>query len=187
MWLLLLAGCKTDYQHLPAFSKQKQLQMVVLTPAGSNHPQVYNTKQKEFVPVREAGLPKQIKFLPYPGNYGFIPSTLFKSNDAPEGKPLEVLLLAESVATGSVQEVIPIGTLLLEIAGAVNNIILAVPARPSEQVVPATDFESFTKDYPAAKQIIQQWFMHHQANQQIVFKGWKDEKYTEQLIRRWML
>jgi inorganic pyrophosphatase len=183
----LLVACKTDYQHLPAFSEQKQLQVVVLTPAGSNHPQKYDSQKKTFVSAQDAGMPEQVKFLPYPGNFGFIPSTLFKTDNAADSEPLRALVLAESMPTGTVAEVIPIGTLLLETAGEATFVVVTVPARPSEQVVAATDFATFSQSYPAAKDIIQKWFIHENPNRPTRLMGWKDEKYTEKLIRRWLL
>ena len=184
--LLLLTACSIDYQHLPTFSENQQLQAVILTPAGSTHPQEYDARQKTFKPAMEAGLAREFRFLPLPGNLGFIPSTARPQGDAPEGKPLQILVLAESVPTGTVQEVIPISTLLLDIAGELEAFVIAVPARPSEQVIAATDWASFQQQYPAAKAILQHWFLHYQPGKQIRLSGWKDEKYTDTFIRTWL-
>ncbi|GEO06421.1 hypothetical protein AAE02nite_40850 [Adhaeribacter aerolatus] len=182
----MVAGCKTDYQHLPTFSEQKQLQVVILTPAGSNHPQAYDAQKKTFVNMQDAGLPASIKFLPAPANLGFIPSTALKNAETAESYPLQALVLAESVATGTVVEVIPIGTLTLQIADETNYVIVTIPAKPSEQVVAAATLAELKTKYPAAKEIIQQWFLHHNPNQKARLGGWHDEKYTEDLIRRWL-
>jgi len=185
--LVLLAGCKTDYQNLPAFSERKQLQVVVLTSAGSNHPQVYDPKKKTFAPAQAAGFPAQVSFLPFPGNFGFIPSTAYKATDATEGQPLNALIIAERQETGTVQEVIPIATILLEVADETTPIVIAVPARPSAQIIGATDFADFTQNYPVAKEILQKWFSYFKPHQKVQFIQWKDEKETEQLIRRWLI
>lgn len=184
---LLLTGCKTDYQNLPAFSAQKQLQVVILTPAGSNHPQTYNGERKEFTPALVAGQPVKINFLPFPGNMGFIPSTAYQSADsAAEGQPLAALVLSESQPTGTVQEVIPIACVLLEVAGEKTPVVIAVPARPSEQIIAATDFAEFSQKYPAAKDFIQKWFTFYKPPQKVRFIYWKDEKETDKLIQRWL-
>jgi len=179
-------GCQTNLRQLPTFSDNKQLQVVVVTPAGSNHVQEYDEKQKEFKPALQAGLAQSINFLPLPGNLGFIPSTRSGNNDAP-GKPLEVLVLAESKPAGIVQEVIPIATILLDMAGEMQYMVLAVPARPSERFLDATDLASFTHDFPEARQMVHQWLLHYLPNKQVRIAGWKDEKYTETLIRKQML
>ena len=184
--LNLLVACKTDYQHLPAFSEQKQLQVVILTPAGSNHPQEYDGQTKTFINAQDAGLAKRFNFLPAPVNLGFIPSTAFRPNATGEAYPLQALVISESVATGTVMEVIPISTVILEIAGETSYVVITIPARPSEQVVETLNFAEFNTKYSSAKTIIQQWLLHHNPNQRTRLVGWKDEKYTENLIRRWL-
>ncbi|MDB5264287.1 MAG: hypothetical protein JWQ14_3570 [Adhaeribacter sp.] len=131
-------------------------------------------------------MPERVDFLPYPGNFGFIPSTLFNSSETDEGQPLSALVLAESVPTGTVTEVIPIGTIELEVADEVRYVVVAVPARPSEQVIAATDWAAFKQNYPAAKEIIQKWFIHHNPHRVTRLVGWQDDRYTDKLIRRWL-
>jgi len=128
----------------------------VVTPAGSNQVQEYNAQQKEFKPALHAGLPQRINFLPLPGNLGFIPSTRARSGD--DEKALEVLVLAESTPAGTVQEVIPIATILLDMAGEIKYMVVAVPARPSLRYLDATDLTSFTRDFPATRQMVHAWF-----------------------------
>jgi inorganic pyrophosphatase len=183
---LLVGGCATDYQHLPAFSENQQLQAVILTPAGSTHPQEYDAQKKEFKPDMEAGLARQFRFLPLPGNLGFIPSTAYRQGEAAEGQPLQILVLAESVPPGTVQEVIPISTLVLDINGELAPFVIAVPSRPSEQVITATDWASFQQQYPAAKDILEKWFLHAQPEKRVRLSAWKDEKYTDAFIRKWL-
>src|SRR6478735_1175187 len=101
--IIAFSGCKTNYENLPAFSEKKQLQVVI-----------------------EAGQEKIVRFLPYPFNTGFIPSTR-----TPEHKPVHVLLLSESLETGTITETIPLGVLLLERAGELEYQIVTVPAKPS--------------------------------------------------------
>ena len=120
-----------------------------------------------------------------PGNWGFIPSTKYR-NAAQEDRLLDVLILSESVPTGTIQEVTPISTLLLDVEDELTPVIIAVPARPSEQIIPTTDFESFSEEYPAVKEILQKWFLHYQPEKKVRLVGWKDEKYTDQFIRKWL-
>jgi inorganic pyrophosphatase len=127
-----------------------------------------------------------IDFLPYPGNYGFIPSTLVDEPDNGDPQPLRILVMAESVPTGTVMEVQPVGTLVLDKAGKVEHLIVAVPAKPSEQVMAAPDFETFSTKYPGAKEIIQRWFFHANPQEKIKVMGWKDEAFAEEQISRWM-
>ncbi|WP_242926872.1 inorganic diphosphatase [Pontibacter vulgaris] len=180
--LMALAACKTDYSTLPTYTPSKQLQAVIETPAGTNLKLKYNRETKEFVTDKEAGQNRVIGFLSYPGNFGFIPST--ETNRA--GKPLEILVLSESAAQGTVMEVIPIAVLQLETAGDLDHKIIAVPARPKDQTIAATDFYTLSTQYPAAKEILKQWFVHNTPTAHTKFVGWKDEKFAEKEIQRWM-
>ena len=183
---ILLSGCRTDYASLPIYSNAGVLQAVIEVPAGSNRQMRFDPEAKEFVPVRRAGADMVIDFLPYPGNYGFIPSTLVDEPDNGDPQPLRILVVAESVPTGTVMEVQPIGTLLLDKDGKVEHLIVAVPAKPSEQVMAATDFETLSTKYSGAKSIIQRWFFHANPQEKAKVMGWKDEAFAEELISRWM-
>jgi len=179
-----LVGCQTNLKELPTFSDNKQLQMVVVTPAGSNLIQEYDEQKKKFIPARQTRLVQKINFLPLPGNLGFIPST--QSGIGETTNPLEIVVITESQPAGTVQEVIPIATVLLDIAGELKYMVIAVPARPSARFIEATDLVSFTQNYPAARQILHQWFLHLLPKKQVRIAGWKDEQFTEALIRKQM-
>ncbi|WP_347157871.1 inorganic diphosphatase [Pontibacter chitinilyticus] len=180
--LALLSACKTDYANLPTYSANKQLQAVIETPAGSSQPLRYDRQTKAFVPVKEAGKEQVIAYLPYPANFGFIPSTEVSSS----GEGLEVLVLAGSREPGTVLEVIPLGVLQLETAGELEHIIVAIPARPSEQTIATADFSSFSRQYPTVKYMLQTWFAHHNPTARTNFVGWRDNRFADEEIQRWM-
>lgn len=180
--LLALASCQTDYTKLPTFTANKQLKAVIETPAGNTRTLVYDREKKEFVPDLDAGQEREIGFLPYPGNMGFIPSTEINKN----GRGLEVLVLAERRETGSEMEVIPVGLVQLEKNGELRHIVIAVPSRPSERRIDATNFEGLSKNYPGAKAILQIWFSNFNKSGNTKFVGWRDEKFAEKEIQRWM-
>jgi inorganic pyrophosphatase len=180
---MLLHSCQTDYATLPTYSGARQLQAVIETPAGSSHVVKYNLKSKTFVNEKLAGQDRILQFLPYPGNYGFIPSTEIGAN----GRGLSTLVLSERAESGTVLEVIPVATLMLEkLSGDLYPVIIAVPARPSERTIQSTNFKSLSIEYPAVKQILQQWFVHQAHPNRIKFVGWKDEQFAEKEIQRWM-
>ncbi|MBF9255239.1 inorganic diphosphatase [Pontibacter sp. 172403-2] len=178
----LLSGCKTDYANLPTYSGARQLQAVIEVPAGSSHRLIYNRETKEFVNDKKAGLDRVIPFLPYLANFGFIPSTEISSN----GNGLKILVIAESREPGTVMEVIPLGVMQLETAGELEHVVVAVPARPSEQLISATDFASFSKQYPGIKSILQTWFTHYNPTAHTTFVGWRNERFADEEIQRWM-
>lgn len=179
---LLLSSCKTDYTELATYSGNKQLQAVIETPAGNTRKLVYDRKKQEFVPDQDAGQTREVDFLPYPGNLGFIPSTETDKS----GKGLEILVLSGRQEPGTEMEVIPVGLMQLENSGDLRHIIVAVPARPSERQLDATNYNSFSTQYPGAKAILQIWFTNYNKSAGTRFVGWRDEKFAEQEIQRWM-
>ncbi|RAU83695.1 inorganic diphosphatase [Pontibacter arcticus] len=180
--LLTCMGCKTDYAGLPTYSPAKQLQAVIEVSAGKSQVLHYDHQTKTFVPDKLAGQDRVIEFLPYPANFGFIPSTEIDH----AGKGLEILVISESAEPGTVMEVIPLAVLQLQTNGELQHIIIAIPARPSEQTVSATDYASFSERYPAIKEILQKWFTNNTPTARTTFVGWKNERFADQEIQRWM-
>lgn len=179
---LFLSSCQTDYTTLPTYTPRKQLQAVIEVPAGSSTKMRYNRQTKKFEADKLAGQDRIIEFLPYPANFGFIPSTEINA----QAKPLEIVVLSGRLEAGTVLEVIPIGVLQLETDGELDHKVVAVPARPSERTMSVTDLASFSSRYPAAKEILQQWFVHHNPTAKSKLVGWRNEQFAEQEVQRWM-
>lgn len=178
------ASCTPHYEDLPTFSAdRKLLQVVVEMPAGTNHARHYDPTSHEFVPVRRAGLELVVEFLPCPGNQGFIPGTRLGA----AARPITALVLTETQPTGTVLEVSPIGLLTLDDNGVLKPIVLAVPARPSQQILPdAASWRDLTSRYPDAQEVIRQWFLHQGRFGEIRVVSWKDEKAAERQVKEAM-
>ncbi|MBB6612311.1 inorganic diphosphatase [Pontibacter sp. Tf4] len=178
-----LTACQTNYTELPTYSGARQLQVVIEVPAGDAYATVYNKASHTFEKAKVAGKDLIVNSLPYPGNYGFIPSTEIGA----AGRGLSALVIADRAESGTVTEVIPLATLMLEKpTGDLYPVIICTPARPSEQLIKAWDFVSFSVEYPAVKNMLQQWFVSRSKTEQLTFVGWKDEKFAEKEIQRWM-
>jgi len=180
--LLAFTACETDYGSYPAYSENKQLQAVIEIPAGSAHVLKYNDSTQTFPAVKDAGQDKVIQYLPYPGNFGFIPSTRLGK----ENKFLPVLILGEAQETGTLMEITPLGVLLLEEAGELEYKIIAVPAKPSQRLIVATDYNELSEKYPSVKRILELWFLHSEPANKAKIMGWKDERFAEELVQKWL-
>lgn len=176
-----LVGCQQHYEDLPTFSTDRKLmQVVVEMPAGTNHARRYDPTTHTFVPVRRAGLDLVVEFLPCPGNMGFVPGTQL----GPAARPLPALVLTEAQPAGTVLEVLPIGLLTLDDKGDVRYLLLAVPARPSQQILPGvTTWQDLLARYPEARTVIQQWILHQGRQGEIRIVSWKNEKAAEQQVK----
>ena len=126
-----------------------------------------------------------VEFLPAPGNLGFVPGTRALAADAAPGSPLSALVLAESQPAGTVLEVLPVALLTLDVRGRLQPVIVAVPARPGQRILPlATDWTTLNRHYPGVQAFLSLWFRHRASDTRIV--SWKDEQAANRLVRRWM-
>ncbi|MBX2891559.1 MAG: inorganic diphosphatase [Saprospiraceae bacterium] len=176
-----------DYLALPAFSKSGLLNAVVEIPAGTNTKFEYDKKSHRFKNDVRDSHDRKVDFLPYPTNYGFVPSTHMDKAIGGDGDPLDVLVLSEHLPTGAVIEVLPIGLLLLKDLGELDHKVLAVPAEPSLRIIRATNWREFQMEYSAARHIIEQFFLHYDGLGTMLLMGWGDENTAIAEVKKWQL
>jgi inorganic pyrophosphatase len=183
---LLQVGCQARFDELPTYSEDRHLlQVVVETPAGTNRLLRYDARSNDFKPRQRAGVDLQVPFLPYPANAGFVPSTRVPGTPQhPGGQPQRALVLAESQPPGTVLEVLPIGLLLLDDAGELLSVVVAVPARPSQRILDATSWRELTSRYPVAREVLRLWYQNSAEAGTVRVVGWRDEQAAEQQLRR---
>jgi len=177
---------KPDFKSLPALSS-KGIMAVIEIPSGTNRKIEYNPVAQRFEIDTKNGKERVIDFLPYPGNYGFIPSTLMDEERGGDGDALDILIIAESLETGDTISVIPIGTLLLNDSGELDTKIIAVPADPTKQVIQATDYQTFTVKYNMAQRIIENWFLNYKGLGVTELISWRNDNYARQEIKKWKI
>ncbi len=178
---------KKNYKKLPAITENGAINMVVEIPAGTNHKYEYNSADKAFEIELIDGEERVVDFLPYPGNYGFIPSTLMEEERGGDGDALDILLISESMERGTVVEVLPLGVLLLKDNNEMDTKIIAVPLDTLQNVIGARSYQVFLIEYDAARRIIEEWFTHYKGDRRIELIGWKDENYAWREIEKWMV
>ncbi|PHN02648.1 inorganic diphosphatase [Flavilitoribacter nigricans] len=179
-------GTQEKVHQLPALTGEG-FQVVVEIPAGTNKKLEFQKDDKEFRAELIDGKERMIHFLPYPGNYGFIPSTLMEASRGGDGDPLDVLLVCESLPTGSVVEALPIGTLKLSDRGEIDTKIIAVPLDSSLRVFPAANFQDLLLEYDPARRIIEEWFLYYKGYGVTELIGWEDEQYAWREIQKWQV
>lgn len=115
----------------------------------------------------------------YPGNYGFVPNTLSK-----DGDPLDVLICnTRPIIPGSIINVRPIGVLLMEDDGGIDEKIIAVPTVKLTKRY--NNIHSY-KDLPEITlQQIEHFFAHYkdlEKDKWVRIDGWKDVDYAKEMI-----
>jgi inorganic pyrophosphatase len=113
----------------------------------------------------------------YPANYGFVPNTL-----ADDGDPLDVLVYTHTpIALGAVIAARPLGVLMMEDEGGMDEKIVAVPVSKLASVY---DNYQSPHDLPIVHQI-KHFFEHYkdlEAGKWVKVTGWEDHNIAKQRI-----
>jgi len=186
LFVVLVMSCKkkADYYHLPLLSSNNNINAVIEIPAGTNKKFEYNEEKQSFEIDKKNGKERIIQFLPYLGNYGFIPSTYSDPEKGGDGDAIDVLVISESVSTGSVIEINPIAVLKLIDNGEIDYKVIAIPVNIDDQLIKVKSFREFSKQFPQVKQIIELWFLNYNKDDEAKIDGWGDEKEALEEINK---
>ncbi len=174
-----------NFGSLPVYSENGHVQMVVEIPAGTNKKLEYNNDNNSFPADIKDGKERVVQFLPYPGNYGFIPSTYMDPAIGGDGDALDVLVICPSQPTGTVLEVKPIAVLDLKDGGEIDSKIIAVPVDPNLQIIDATTLKELGRNHGMVKKMIRQWFLNYKGKGVMKFENWLDEEAAMESITKW--
>lgn len=163
------------------------LNAVVEIPAGTNQKIEYHKESGYQSDTLDGGVDRVIEFLPYPGNYGFVPSTLMDEARGGDGDALDILIIGESQPTGTVQGVKPIGALLLRDRGEIDTKIIAIPADERLRTIDVDNFLDFALANDAAKRIIELWFLNYKGPNTTQLIRWEDEAYAWREVEKWKI
>ena len=114
----------------------------------------------------------------YPGDYGFVPSTL-----ASDGDPLDVLVLVDAPSfSGCVQAVRPIGMLEMMDQGLADEKILCVGKNNPRY----TNVWNYSEIYPHMLKEITHFFAIYKdlEGKRVEVKGWKDASFARASVVR---
>lgn len=189
IFIFALSSCEEqlpDFKNLPSETSEG-IMAVIEIPSGTNRKIEYNYSAQRFEIDIKNGKERVIDFLPYPGNYGFVPSTLMDKERGGDGDALDILVIAESLETGDTISVIPIGVLLLNDSGEMDTKIIAVPTDPAKQIIKATDYQTFTVKYNMAQKMIENWFLNYKGLGVTELIGWRNDNYAKREIEKWKM
>jgi inorganic pyrophosphatase len=187
---LCILACDSETEasklyNLPAINEDG-LQAVIEIPAGTHAKIEYKTATKSFEVDTLHGHDRILNFLPYIGNYGFIPSTYMDPALGGDGDALDVLILNSSLPTGSVLNILPIGALVLRDNEEIDTKIIAVPLDSTLRQLQVDNFKSLLIEHFMVKQMIENWFTSYKgANGQVELVRWEDEVGALREIKKW--
>ena len=170
--LIISCDRKLDYYNVSVQSNNGNFNAVIEIPAGTNKKIEYNNLSKTFEVDLKNGEDRIVQFLPYIGNYGYIPSTFSNPKEGGDGDALDVLVLSENVETGTIIEIEPIAVLKLLDKGEIDYKIIAIPANKATQIIKVDLGDNFLIDYPAVKTMIELWFLNYNKEDVSIIEGW---------------
>ena len=165
-----------DYKSLAPYSSEGAIQAVIEIPAGTNDKLEFNAETGSFEQDMIGETPRVVEFLPYPGNYGFIPGTSMDKSGGGDGDALDILVIGASQPTGTLLEVQPIAILKLLDGGEEDHKIIAIPTNTADQIIKSNNFMDFLITYDAAKKIIEDWFLNYKGLGAVELIGWENEQ-----------
>ena len=156
-------------------SSEDTLRFKIEIPAGTKQKWEFNDETGEVEKDYKDGKVRIIQFLPYPGNYGFIPETL-----AGDGDPIDVIDLDESGVRGELKKVRIIGALNFE--DKKEEDIKFIGVSPNGIFGNIQSIEQLMLEKPAVLEILKSWFLNYKKPGKMVFYGYIDRESSIQLI-----
>lgn len=165
----------------PAYDAIGNMQAVIEIPAGTNKKIEYDKSTDQMIADRKNGQERIISFLPYPGNYGYIPGTLSDKSKGGDGDPVDMLVLSSSLSSGTVLPIKPIAMLKLMDNGEEDFKVLAVPVVDSLNVLGISNWDTANSKIQAVQNIIETWFLNYDSDPAEVL-GWEGTDGTRTYI-----
>ena len=156
-------------------SSEDTLRFRIEIPAGTKQKWEFNDETGEMEKDYKDGKERIIQFLPYPGNYGFIPETL-----AGDGDPIDVIDLDEAGKRGELKEVRIIGALNFE--DKKEEDIKFIGVSPNGTFGHIQSIEQLLLEKPAVLEILKSWFLNYKKPGKMVFYGYISRDKSTQLI-----
>jgi len=181
--LCLAFGCDTSNQESSARYRQNEpydadrLFAVIETPAGSSVSSRYDFEKDRINSTSDT-----IKFLPYPGNYGFILQNEVIERSLNRNDHLSCLVLSSSITPLDVVEIYPIGVLSIKFNANEEHIVICIPAQPQLQSLKIKDFVDLMTEYEPVRYQVQHWFSNFMGANEVHIIGWEDEEFAGHLI-----
>lgn len=154
---LVLKGEKNFLADYPTHNLDGTVNVIVEMPAGTTGQYWVDHKSGLMALEQQGGSPNYLQYLPYPGNYGFIPRTLLGKEFGGNGNPVSAIVLGNSVPRSTVLKARPLGVLNFTEHGKTNSkIVLAAVGSPFEKI---HNIKGLDEQFPGVTQILQIWFV----------------------------
>lgn len=167
----------TGYE--PLFS-DGDINVVIEIPTGTNQKWEVEKETGNMVWEIEDGIPRVVKYLGYPGNYGMVPRTLLPKSHGGDGDPLDVIVLGSQVVRGSVLKCKLIGVLKLLDGGEQDDKLIAIHSESAMNEV--NSLEELNTNFTGVTKIIELWFTNYKGEGVMESIGFGDKEEAEAIL-----
>lgn len=165
------AGFGKAPHSLPTYEREGVTHFVVVNTAGSGKQMKYDPEKGKVVPTPGKG---PLRFLPWPANFGFIPTSKTQ---------IPAILVAAAQEANEVVLSRPIA--LAQVTnnkGVLTPYVICVPIEAVQQTIRPYDYTEFSIDYGPVKNILEDFLFHHQGIGKVESVQWKDEDAAHLLL-----
>ena len=162
----------------PAINRDGTVNVVVECPAGTNDK--WEVDRDGVLRLQWDGeRPKQIKFLPFPVNYGIVVHSLVPADTGGEEEQLDIQVLGPAFERGTVLKVHVIGALALLDKGSQDDKLLGVAE--GTLFADIRDIAELDQRFPGLSKVLESWWVTFKAPSMVSF-GWVGRKPAMRLV-----
>jgi len=182
---ILLISCtkpeKINYiSGYEAINQDSTISVVIEIPAGSTEKWEVEKKNGSLKHEMVDGVPRMIKYLGYPANYGMIPKTKLPKALGGDGDPLDVIVLGESIPRGTIVKAEILGILRLLDKGEQDDKLIAIlPNSPFSTAKSIADLE---QQFDGALDIIEIWFTNYKGKNMLKSNGFGNKIEAKKVL-----
>lgn len=125
-------------------------------------------------------IPRKIKYIGYPGNYGMIPQTLLPLELGGDGDPLDVIVLGPALERGTVVKAKLIGILKLLDGGEQDDKLIAV--MEDTPFYSINSLEELNATFEGVTSIVETFFSNYKGVNEMKSLGFADENEAQKVL-----
>jgi inorganic pyrophosphatase len=165
---------------ISAMTEDGHINAVIEIPAGTSEKWEVNKESGETELEIKDGKPRIVNYLGYPANYGMIPQTLLSKDKGGDGDPLDVIVIGDPEARGTVVQCKVIGILKLLDRGEQDDKLIAVSK--NSQLYSINSIEELHQKHLGILNIIDIWFTNYKGPGKMESKGYEGRKQAAKVL-----
>lgn len=172
------------FEDILFINENKNYQAIVEIQSGDNlKREILKRNGKLKIEKIDNEIPRVIKYLSYPFNYGIIPQTILTIEDGGDGDALDVIILGNKISRGEIVEIKILGSINFIDSGDNDLKIIAIKAKNSI-FKNINTLDDLSLEYPGIIEIIKVWFNNYKGKDRVFYDTTFNVEDTLQIIEK---